>query len=337
MQIRFPVYVSSATLPRHKTSKRVLAILRDEFEIMEVNPVDYPIVARAEYRGSEMHEFRYRDGLFYSRLKIYTDQSLENSIIERFWRQTFVKQAQAAAAFHPREVFPRKVANTIIRRGEITREIIQLERVGRSMTLSPEGAAEVQVIRAAFQALMKGVLLIDGEHWATSPEPMLSVARISPGAMTHDISDFTNRRMYRLPNTHSLGRWVYTFRQHQEAVSLSAPSESHPLIVDIFEPAVFSHEVPVGFSLSLLRYLSEEQEFPKAHRKRLAAFVDRDVERDWNDVIVEEEHLLSHSNVEGHYRRSLEIDLERIDARGIGVPIVSPRPTDNEALKDNFA
>ena len=325
ISVRFPVHVSSAIVPRHRCPKPVLAILRDEFEVKEKVVADYPLVARGEYQGSEVHEYRHRDGVFYSRPRFYMGQTIENALIQHFWEQTFRRQAEVAvAAFRPSDILPKGVAKAIILHGRISLGIPKLERIGRAMQLTAAGEAEVETVRAEFKALLDSVFLNEGELWVPTPEPMLSVARFSDRPMTREETHVTHVRMSRIPDPHSLGRGLYTFNQLEVARAFDHPSDNHPLKVEVFEPSVFSDEVPVGFSLSLLRYLSEEKGFPIVHRRRLAAFVNSDAPRDWNDAIVEIERLLSSAAVEGDYRRSLEIELERIDNRKIVAPFSMP-------------
>lgn len=324
VSVRFLAHVSAATLPRHTSPKPTLAILRDDIEIRDVDATDYPLVARGVYGEAEVKEYRYRDLVFLKRLRILTGRSIENSLIDHFWKQTFVKQAQAAASvFRLNDIVPKGVATTIIKGRPVA--TAKLERVGRVMQLTAAGETEVETARAEFNALLTKAVVIDGEIWVPTPEPMLSVDRIFDRPITLNETYFTNVRMHQIPNNHSLGRWLYTFNQIDEALAFDRPYNSNaPLTVEVFEPSVFSDEVPVGFSLSLLRYLSEQKDFPKAHRTRLAAFVNSDDARDWDDVIVEIDRLLSSDAVEGDYRRSLVIELERIDNRKIVAPFSVP-------------
>ncbi|MBY3151399.1 hypothetical protein HFO56_03225 [Rhizobium laguerreae] len=283
----------------------------------------YPIAAAAGYPDSEVHEYRHRGGVFYSRLKFWSkEQSVEDALTLHFWEDTFVKQAQAAAASsRPASVVPRRVIRKIIRGDSVARNFREIERIGRTMQLDPVGEAEVEAVREDFTALMSKVIVIDGEIWVPSPEPMVSVDRTLGGDWELVATKFTKSCVPSLWQMHVLSRWLYTFNQLDEARTLSPPAFQQRLQVRVFDPAVFSDDIPLGFSLSLLRFISTRNGLPKVLRKRLAVFVDSAVVYDWDDVITEIDFLFSKTTIDSEYRRLLAIELDRIDNRKITGPL----------------
>jgi hypothetical protein len=328
IKVGFPVYVSAAVLPRHTVQKPAIAILHDEFEILEVDAANYPLVARAEYRGNDVHEFRHLDGVFYTRLAVLNNQTAETALLQHFWDKAVLKKARdAAAAFRAGDIIPKGVATKVLRGKRTALDVSKLERVGQTMKLTEAGEAEVEASRSEFKTLMSQTLSIGGDLWVSTPEPMVSVDRIWGRDPTLEGTHFTNVRMHKIPAIHSLGRWLYTLNQLDVVRAMYHPAFSLSLHVDVYDPSVFSHEVPVGFSLSLLRYLSWKRDFPKAYKKRLVEFVESDVARDWDDVASEIEFLLSKASVNGTYRTMLEIELKRIDDRPIATPVFARSPS----------
>lgn len=321
LEISMPAFISSAILPRHNTPRRVLAFLPTVVTLSEATEISFPLVARGTYRDGDPHDIRMIGGLFYRKLRVLTGDTLERSLIGHFWRETFVAQARRAL---PRlgDVLPRGAAWNIIKNNKTAKTVPHLTRIGKTMRLTEQGELDLAQARADFDDVLSKAVMFGGECWVPGPEPMLSVAHWTDRPMTMDTdSHFSGDQMRRLFNECFLGRTLYTLKQLAEAISadIASPGDRDGVTMEVFDPSVFSDEVPVGEVVALLWYIAERKDIPKPGRRRLLAFVRDEIGWTWERVAREIDYVLSSISVETRDRQMLEFHLARIDLRPISL------------------
>ncbi|MCS4089368.1 hypothetical protein [Rhizobium sp. BK176] len=320
IDIRMPAFISSAILPRQRSPRRVMALVPTVVELQETDEACMRLVARGTYRGYEPEDVRAANGLFYRKLKTYDDK-LEPALIGHFWHETFVKQARRAL---PRlgDVLPRGAAWNIINRDSTRKTVPSLVRIGKSMELNEEGERELAEVRSDYVSVVSKAMMMGGDCWVPTPEPMLSVAHWTDNPMTmHIDSHFSGPQMRRLFNDCFLGRTFYTIKQLPEALAadMASPGERDGVSMEVFDSSVFSDEVPVGEAIALLWYIGIRKEIAKPIQRRLLGFV-RDEQRwTWDAVSSEIEYVLSRISLDDKDRRMLEFHMARIDDRPIAV------------------
>jgi hypothetical protein len=328
LDIRMPAFISSAILPRHNTPRRVLAFLPTIVELPEATESSLALVARGTYcRHDSVVDIRHRAGLFYRKLRLYTGGSLEKSLINHFWHETFVKQAKLALP-QLGDVLPKGAAWNIIKRNTTAKTIPHLQRIARTMKLTEEGEEELEEARKDLAATVSSAVMLDGDCWVPSQEPMLSVAHWTGRPMTMDTdSHFSGARMRVLFNECSLGRTLYTMKQLPEALKadMKSPGDEGGVSMEVFDPSVFSDEVPIGEAVAMLWYIAVRRNSAKSVRRRIVRFVQNEDGWSFDSVASEIDYLLSHVALEDQDRRMLEFHKARMDDRPITVePYLRP-------------
>lgn len=336
LEMRYPVFVNSAILPRHAKPRRAMAILRTVVELAEGDSADYPVVLEVNYpteNPSRHHEtnfpYRHRNGTFYRRLKKRDDQSIENLVIchDEVWRGTFVKAALRSGSKRG-DVLPRQIVHRIVNRGMITREALQMERIGRTMEQNPDTQEAINVALADLNQALRAILVIDGEFWEKTNEPRLCVNPHDFSNTYVDTPDFHSRKGVENAHLRMFFQRIHYSMGEADRVLASLPPETKTRSeINVLDPSVFSADLPIGATVAMLLSLCEDKNMPASMNQEILAYADDIGGWDWARAADLTTRLATDVYAEDDVVRvRLEAELEFIDRQPINVPIMpSPR------------
>ncbi|MCS4089158.1 hypothetical protein [Rhizobium sp. BK176] len=328
LDVKFPVLITAAALPRYGELKSILALVDTKVEIEEVEDVRAPVVVRVECRTRDIEEIRHRDGVFYK--KINPDfHSLEDIVRYRHRRFAFHRFALKASGQQD-VVLPKGVVNKIARGVDILSEYPKLEKLAKSMKLGEVGEAELEEARTEFHSwIANAVVAIDGELWIAVPEPMLSVDHFAAYPLELAFDDLGKKdpisdRFYRAP----VGRTLYTMNQLEQAFipKKYAPDYKDRTNVEVLDPSVFLDDVPIGDIVAQLSHISNDFSWDinvsDEAKKRLSDFVENEEDWSWDRAFDEVEYLLANVYTKSSQftRQIIERERDRIEAKSITIP-----------------
>lgn len=328
LDMKFPVLITDAVLPRHGTAKPVMALVDTQVEVEEIDDASAPLVARMERQRPDdfvlIDEFRHRDGTFYARIPLDW-RTLDDVVRQEIWGPIFFRMANQIEN-RATEVLPKGIVKPILRNHDIAAEYAKLEKLGQSIRAVGDAISELEAARAEFHArVLETVVAIDGEVWIRCPEPMLAVDHhtgYSTELATHNLGarDPVTNRLPRSP----VGLVLYTFNQAEQALSverIDAPNFRDKTKVEVFDPSVFSEEVPIGDIVAQLEDIGRSVMVSDAVRERITEFVNNEEDWSWDGAYDQIEYLLANVFTYPHQiqRGILEIERDRIDARSISI------------------
>jgi hypothetical protein len=329
LDVKFPVMITDAVLLRHGTTKPVIALVDTQVEVEDINGAYAPLVARMERQRPDdfvqIDEFRHRDGTIYARIPLDW-RTLDDIVRQEIWGPIFFTMAKQIE-HRADEVLPRGIVKPILRNHDIAVEYPKLEKLGRSIKIVGDAITELEAARAEFDArVSETIVAIDGELWVKCPEPMLVVDQhtaYSTELGTHDLGkrDPVTKLLSRVP----AGLALYTFNQAEQALvapKINAPNFRDKTRVEVFDPSVFSDEVPIGDIIAQLEDISRATSVSSEARARLTEFVNNEADWSWDGAYDQIEYLLTNVYKYPHQiqRSMLEMARDRIDARAISIP-----------------
>ncbi|MBY3158346.1 hypothetical protein HFO56_39290 [Rhizobium laguerreae] len=328
LELKFPVLITDAVLPRHDATKPVMALVDTQVEVEDIDDAHAPLVARMERQRLDdfvqIDEFRHRDGVFYAKIPLDW-RTLEDVLRQEVWRPIFFTMAKQIEN-RANEVLPRGIVKPILRNHDITAEHPKLERLGQAMKMAGDAITQLEAARAEFHArVVETIVAIDGELWVQCPEPMLAVdhyTAYSTELATHDLGkrDPVTNRLPRTPT----GLTLYTFTQAEQALvvpKINAPNFRGETKVEVFDPSVFSDEVPIGDIIAQLEDISRGNNVFGQVKARIIEFVNNEADWSWDGAYDQIKFLLSSVFKYPHQieRSILERERDRIDARAISI------------------
>jgi hypothetical protein len=330
LEVKFPVLITEAVLPRHADTKPVLALVDTQVDVEHIDDASAPLVARVERPRPDdfvqIDEFRHRDGIFYTKVPVDW-KTLEDVVREELWGPIFFNMAKQIV-HRADEVLPKGVVKPILRNHDISAEYPKLGKLGKSMKLVGAASTELEAARAEFHSkVFEAIVAIDGELWVRCPEPMLSVDHYTAYSAELAMDDLGQRdpvtsRFARVP----IGLVLYTLNQADQAFvpKIHAPHFRDKTKVEVFDPSVFSDEVPIGDIIAQLDEISRGSDLSDEAKERLAEFVNNEEGWSWDSAYDQIEYLLTNVYKYQHQftRGILERERDRIDARPISISSV---------------
>jgi hypothetical protein len=328
LEVKFPVLIKDAVLPRHSATKPVFGLVETRVDVEDIDGANAPLVARMErYRPDDfvqIDEFRHRGGTFYAKIPLDW-QTLDDIVRQEIWGPIFFKMAKQLQN-RPNEVLPRGIVKLILRNHSIAAQYGKLEKLGQSIQMVGDAVSELADARAEFhQRVLETVVAIDGELWVRCPEPMLAVDHYA-GYSTELATDELGKRnpvTDRLQRA-NVGLTLYTFNQTDQAFvpKIHAPNFRDKTKVEVFDQSVFSDDVPIGDVIAQLEDISRGGNVFGLVKVRLREFVENEAGWSWDTAYDQIEYLLDNVFRYSHQieRSILERERDRIDARPISVP-----------------